>query len=78
MRPQHRTMVLLFALVRKLEVESDERRVTSENAQKGEESLAEARLCRGEARLTRDNRQGCFGMNNRNITIRVRPVKAVK
>ena len=38
---------------RKLEVESDERRVTSENAREVGESLASARLCRGEACLAR-------------------------
>ena len=38
---------------RKLEVESDELRVTSENAREVGESLAKARLCRGEACLAR-------------------------
>ena len=42
---------------RKLEVKSDELRVTSENAREVGESLAPARLCRGEACLARDNRQ---------------------
>ena len=45
---------------------SDELRVTSENAQEGGESLAEARLCRGEACLARDNSQRSE-MNNLNM-----------
>ncbi len=47
-------------------VTSDELRVTSENAQEGGESLAEARLCRGEACLARDNSQRSE-MNNLNM-----------
>ena len=50
----------------KYEVESDELRGTSENAQEGGESLAEARLCRGEASLARDNSQRSE-MNNLNM-----------
>ena len=45
---------------------SDELRVTSANAQEGGESLAEARLCRGEACLARDNSQRSE-MNNLNM-----------
>ena len=45
---------------------SDELRGTSENAQEGGESLAEARLCRGEACLARDNSQRSE-MNNLNM-----------
>ena len=45
---------------------SDELRVTSENALEGGESLAEARLCRGEACLARDNSQRSE-MNNLNM-----------
>ena len=40
--------------------------MTSENAQEGGESLAEARLCRGEACLARDNSQRSE-MNNLNM-----------
>ena len=50
----------------KYEAGSDELRVTSENAQEGGESLAEARLCRGEACLARDNSQRSE-MNNLNM-----------
>ena len=45
---------------------SDELRGTSENAQEGGESLASARLCRGEACLARDNSQRSE-MNNLNM-----------
>ena len=48
------------------EVGSDELRVTSANAQEGGESLAEARLCRGEACLARNNSQRSE-MNNLNM-----------
>ena len=50
----------------KYEAGSDELRVTSENAQEGGESLASARLCRGEACLARDNSQRSE-MNNLNM-----------
>ena len=50
----------------KYEAESDELRVTSANAQEGGESLASARLCRGEACLARDNSQRSE-MNNLNM-----------
>ena len=50
----------------KYEAGSYELRVTSENAQEGGESLAEARLCRGEACLARDNSQRSE-MNNLNM-----------
>ena len=50
----------------KYEAGSDELRVTSENAQEGGESLAEAKLCRGEACLARDNSQRSE-MNNLNM-----------